>query len=178
MTTLTDEQVDFIARAIRAQGIRLEDLQDNLLDHICILVEQGLEQDGNFEELLAKVFRSFYRKELYELEEEALFLASVKGPRLVLSRGRFFQWLFGIFLTPYALFCLLTLLRALPVSFEVFPGALLRWAMVGSCWPLVSVAVIYFTPGRFDPLVPRHAKILLGGGSLIRVFRYEAYEVQ
>jgi hypothetical protein len=178
MATLTDEQIDFIAAAIRAHGIRLEDLQENLLDHICILVEQGLEQGGNFEELLAKVFRSFYRKELYELEEEALFLSSVKGPRLVLSRGRFFQWLFGIFLAPYALYLLLALLQALPLSFDIFPGVLLRWAMVGSCWPLVSLLVIYFTPERFDPLVPRYAKILLGGGSLIRVFRYEASLVE
>jgi hypothetical protein len=175
MATLTDEQVDFIARAIRAQGIRLEDLQDNLLDHICILVEQGLEQGGNFEELLAKVFRSFYKKELYELEEEALFLASVKGPRLVLSRGRFFQWLFGIFLTPYALYFLLALLHLLPAA-DVFPMVVFRWTLIGSFWPLACISVIYFTPGRFDPLVPRHAKILLGGGSLIRVFRYEACE--
>src|ERR1700755_2696864 len=101
MAQLTDEQVDFIARAIRAHGIQLPDLQDNLLDHICILVEQGIDNGGQFEEILAKVFRSFYRKELYELEEEALFLESVKGPRLVLSRSRFFQWAFGIFIIPF-----------------------------------------------------------------------------
>ena len=59
METLTDQQVDFIARVIRAHGIQLEDLQDNLLDHICILVEQGLEQGGSFEEVLARVFRTF-----------------------------------------------------------------------------------------------------------------------
>ena len=174
MAHLTDEQVDFIAAAIRAQGIRLEDLQDNLLDHICILVEQGLEQGGRFEEVLATVFRTFYRKELYELEEEALFLSSVKGPKLVLSRGRFFQWLFGLFLAPYALYFGLALLHLLPVAFDVWPNILFRWTLIGCVWPLACIAVIYLTPERFDPLIPRHAKILLGGGSLIRVFRYEA----
>jgi hypothetical protein len=174
MATLTDEQVDFIARAILAHGIRLEDLQDNLLDHICILVEQGLEQGGSFEEVLAKVFRSFYRKELYELEEEALFLSSVRGPRLVLSRGQFFRIAFGVLLGPYVLYVLLALLHWLPVAYDVFPNILFRWTLIGSFWPLVSLAVIYFTPERFDPLIPRHAKVMLGGGSLIRVFRFEA----
>jgi len=177
MATLTDEQIDFIARAIQAHGIRLEDLHDNLLDHICILVEQHLDQGGTFEEVLAKVFRSFYRKELYELEEEALFLDSIRGPRLVLSRGRFFKWLFGIFLAPYVLYFLLAALHALPEMSLSLSGAFLRWTLVGSFWPLVSTAVVYFTPEDLDPLVPRHSKVLLGGGALIRVFRYEAFEI-
>src|SRR5579859_3042017 len=101
MATLTDEQVDFIAEDIRAHGILLEDLRDNLLDHICILVEQGLAEGGDFAGLYAMIIPTFYKKELYELEEEALFLASLKGPRLLLSRGRFFQLSFGLFLTPY-----------------------------------------------------------------------------
>jgi hypothetical protein len=178
MATLTDEQVDFIARVIRAYGIRLQDLQDNLLDHICILVEQEMEKGGKFEEVLATVLRSFYRKELYELEEEALLLASIKGPRLVLSRGRFFQWLFGIFLAPYLLYFGLALLHWLPVAYDALPLLIFRWTLIGCFWPLVCITVIYFTPERFDPLVPRHARILLGGGSLIRVFRYEASLVQ
>ena len=178
METLTDQQVDFIARVIRAHGIQLEDLQDNLLDHICILVEQGLEQGGSFEEVLARVFRTFYRKELYELEEEALFLSSVKGRRLVLSRGRFFRLAFGVLLAPYALYFLLAMLHWLPVAYDVVPMVIFRWTLVGCFWPLVSLAVVYFTPARFDPLIPRHSKVMLGGGSLIRVFKYEASLVQ
>lgn len=174
MATLTDEQVDFIARAIHAHGIRLEDLHDNLLDHICILVEQGLDRGGRFEEVLAQVFRSFYKKELYELEEEALFLSSVKGPRLVLSRGRFFQWVFGVFLSPYVLYFLLAVLHWLPAAYDIWPMVLMRWTLVGCFWPLTCLLVIYLTPERLDPLIPKHSKVLLGGGSLIRVFKYEA----
>jgi hypothetical protein len=174
MVTLTDEQVDFIARAIRAQGIRLEGLCDNLLDHICILVEEGMQGGAMFEEVLAKVFRSFYRKELYELEEEALFLSSVRGWRMVLSRGQFFRAAFGILLAPYALFFLLALLHWLPVAYNAFPNILFHWLLIGCFWPLACLLVIYLTPESLDPLIPRHAKVLLGGGSLIRVFRYEA----
>ncbi|HEY4336739.1 MAG TPA: hypothetical protein VGM89_12595 [Puia sp.] len=174
MATLTDDQVDFIARAIHAQGIRLADLHDNLLDHICILVEQGMEAGRPFEEVLATAFRSLYRKDLYELEEEALFLASVRGPRWVLSRGQFFRIAFGVLLAPYALFFLLASLHFLPAAYDVFPNIFFRWMLIGCFWPLTCLAVIYLTPDRLDPLIPRHAKVLLGGGALIRVFRYEA----
>ena len=177
MAPLTDEQVDFIARVIRAHGIRLEDLQDNLLDHICILVEQGLETGGRFEEVLRSVFRSFYRKELYELEEEALLLSSVRGPRLVLSRGQFFCLAFGVLLAPYAFYFLLDAFHWLPVAYDTAPRVFFRWTLTGGFWPLASLAVIYLTPERFEPLIPRHAKVMLGGGSLIRVFRFEACEI-
>jgi hypothetical protein len=177
MVQLTDEQVDLIARVIHSQGIRLEGLHDNLLDHICILVEERLEHGQRFEEALALVLRSFYKKELYELEEEALFLSSVRGPKLVLSRGRFFQWVFGIFLSPYLLYFLLALLHWLPAAYDVWPMVLMRWTLVGCFWPLACLLVIYLTPERLDPLIPRHARVLLGGGAFIRVFRYEATEV-
>ncbi|GGA84251.1 hypothetical protein [Puia dinghuensis] len=169
MATLTDEQVNYIANDIRAHGIRLEGLQDNLLDHICILVEQGMGEGGEFAQLYAALIPTFYKKELYELEEEALFLASLKGPRLLLGRGRFFAVLIGLFLSPYLFYVVLDLLHALPVAYYAPPRVLLRWTCVGCVWPLLSLLVICFTPDRFDPLVPRHAKVLLGGGALIRV---------
>ena len=96
----------------------------------------------------------------------------------MLSRGKFFRWLFGIFLSPYLLYFLLALLHWLPAAYDVVPMVIFRWTLVGFFWPLVSLAVIYFTPERFDPLIPRHAKIMLGGGSLIRVFKYEVSLVQ
>lgn len=168
MVTLTDEQVDHILADIRAHGIRLEGLQDNLLDHICILVEQGLTDGGTFEELYASVIPTFYKKDLYELEEEALFLSSIKGPHIVLNRGRFFQLLFGLFLAPYLLFALLSLLHLRP-AYDTPALTAFRWTLVFSLWPLLSLMVIYLTPDRLDPLIPRRAKVLLGVRPFIRV---------
>src|SRR6202012_4421680 len=101
MATLSDEQIDFILADLHAHGIRLEGLRDNLLDHICILVEEKLDPGGAFEAGYAEVIPSFYRRSLYELEEEALFLASLRGPHVVLSRGWFFVLAFAVVLTPY-----------------------------------------------------------------------------
>jgi hypothetical protein len=168
MATLTDQQVEYISNDIRAHGIRLEDLRDNLLDHICILVERGLEDGGIFEELYAAIIPTFYKEQLHELEEEALFLASLQGPRLLLTRSRFFQLLFGLFGAPYLLFFLLCLFHLQP-AYDTPALSAFRWMLVFSVWPLVSLLVVYFTPDRLDPLVPRHAKVLLGLRPFIRV---------
>ena len=49
MYCLSNEQVDFIATDIRQRGIHLQDLHENLLDHICIILEEKLEKEEEFE---------------------------------------------------------------------------------------------------------------------------------
>jgi hypothetical protein len=169
MPTLTDDQVDYILNDIRAHGIRLEDLQDNLLDHICILVEQRLEEGGDFGELYAAIIPSFYRNELYELEEEALFLTSLRGPHLVLSRSRFFQIVFTIVASPYVLYLLRWWLVLRPAGDLRQPMDVLSAAMVFALYPFLTTIVLFFTPDRFDPLIPKRSNVVLGIRPFIRV---------
>lgn len=168
MATLTDEQIDLILADLYAHGIRLEGLRDNLLDHICILVEERLEKCGDFEAAYAEVIPSFYRSSLYELEEEALFLASLRGPHVVLSRAWFFVLAFAVVLSPYVAY----IARCWSFSrgwdaeqpFDVIAGG-----AVLDVYPLLTVLVLFLTPNRFDPLIPWRSKILLGFRPLIRV---------
>jgi hypothetical protein len=44
MYCLSDKQIDFIATDIRQRGIHLPGLHENLLDHICIIIEEKLEK--------------------------------------------------------------------------------------------------------------------------------------
>lgn len=169
MTPLTDEQLDYIVADLYAHGIRLEGLRDNLLDHICILVEEKLEAGGDFEEVYAAVIPTFYRSSLYELEEEALFLASLRGPHVVLSRAWFFVLAFALVLGPWLAYVGQWWFFERPLgdirsSFDVI-GA----ACVLDLYPVLTVFVLFLTPNRFDPLIPWGAKILLGGRPLIRV---------
>jgi hypothetical protein len=169
MAVLSDEQVDFVLEDLRAHGIRLEGLRDNLLDHICILLEERLEAGGSFEEEYDGVLATFYRKELYELEEEALFLTSLHGPHVVLTRGWFFLCAFAVVLSPYLFYVAQWWFFERPMgdirnSMDVLGGA-----MVLDLYPLLTVFVLYFTPNRFDPLIPWRSKVLLGGKTLIRV---------
>jgi hypothetical protein len=169
MTVLSDKQVDFVLDDLRAHGIRLEGLRDNLLDHICILLEERLEAGGSFEEEYDGVLATFYRKELYELEEEALFLTSLRGPHVVLTRGWFFLCAFAVVLSPYLFYVAQWWFFERPMgdirnSMDVLGGA-----MVLDLYPLLTVFVLYLTPNRFDPLIPWRSKVLLGGKTLIRV---------
>jgi hypothetical protein len=169
MATLTDEQIDFVIADLHAHGIRLEGLRDNLLDHICILLEERLDAGGSFEAGYAGVITTFYRKELYELEEEALFLASLRGPHLVLSRGWFFFCAFALVLSPYLTYVAQWWFFQRPMGDVRNPFEVLVGAMVLDVYPVLTIIVLFLTPNRFDPVIPWRSKILLGGRPLIRV---------
>jgi hypothetical protein len=79
MYSLTDKQIDFILDDIRARGVETEDLQLNLLDHICCIIESELEENGNFEQFYQRTISSFYKKELKELEDETQLLLTFKN---------------------------------------------------------------------------------------------------
>jgi hypothetical protein len=78
MYSLSDKQIDFILNDISARGVETEDLQLNLLDHICCIVENELEENGDFEQFYSKTISRFYKKELKELEDETQLLLTFK----------------------------------------------------------------------------------------------------
>ncbi len=79
MYSLSDREIDYILNDIAARGIRREDLRLNLLDHVCIIIEQNLQENGHFEEFYASAITAFYKNELSEIEEETEFLLTHKN---------------------------------------------------------------------------------------------------
>jgi hypothetical protein len=79
MYCLSDEQIEHILNDIRRRGIEMEDLQLNLHDHICCIIEQNLGENENFEAFYAATIKTFYKKELREIEEETKFLLTFKN---------------------------------------------------------------------------------------------------
>ncbi len=79
MYCITDQQVDYILNDIRRNGVETEDLQLNLLDHVCCIIEQNLEGDDDFEAFYHKTIRQFYKSELREIEEETINLLTFKN---------------------------------------------------------------------------------------------------
>jgi hypothetical protein len=74
MYCISEQQIDFILDDLRARGIEMVSLQQNLLDHVCCIIEQNLEEDGNFESFYYRAIEQFYKKELCEIEEETINL--------------------------------------------------------------------------------------------------------
>ncbi len=79
MYQLSDQQIDFILDDISARGVEMESLQQNLLDHVCCIIEQNLEANGDFESFYQKTIKTFYKDELWEIEEETLLLLTYKN---------------------------------------------------------------------------------------------------
>lgn len=79
MYRISEQQIDFILNDISARGVEMESLQQNLLDHICCIIEHDLEEQGDFESFYQKTVKSFYKDALWEIEEETLQLLMFKN---------------------------------------------------------------------------------------------------
>lgn len=141
MYQLSDQQIDRILTDLRQGGIETDSMRMNLLDHICILIEDRLDEDGDFDQFYATTIRSFYKQELRELEDEARLLMALGKGHLLLTRNQFFFTLSALLILPviYKAACLVVLFH-----------------------PLLVLLVIFLTPDRFDPLVPHNSRILIG----------------
>jgi len=166
MYQLNDQQIDLILTDLRQRGIETESMRMNLLDHICILIENHLEEDGDFTQFYATVIRSFYKEELRELEDEAHFLMALNKGRLLLSRNQFFLLLFTLLIGPFITYDLVWMATA---PRWLLPSEIWVTTLVFALYPLLVLLVLFLTPDKFDPLIPRKAKILLGGRSMIKV---------
>ena len=78
MYRVTDEQIDFILNDIKQRGVEMEDLQNNLLDHICCMLEQNCKDEKDFEIKYQNTIKQFFKTELWEIEEETILLLRYK----------------------------------------------------------------------------------------------------
>ncbi|MFN6076274.1 MAG: hypothetical protein ACK46Y_11965, partial [Fluviicola sp.] len=79
MYSLSDEQIDFVLDDIKANGVVIEDLQHNLLDHICCIIENELNEGEDFYGFYKQVLPRFFKKDLREIELETQNLLTFKN---------------------------------------------------------------------------------------------------
>ncbi len=70
MYRLSDQQVDYILKDIAKKGIVTEGVRDNILDHVCCILENEMTSDMNFHEFYESTIAQFYLNSLGEIEEE------------------------------------------------------------------------------------------------------------
>jgi hypothetical protein len=75
---LTDEQIKFIHQDISRRGITIEDLRDNITDHVCCILESEMTDSDDFIRAYERIIRMFYKDELKELESETILLLTSK----------------------------------------------------------------------------------------------------
>lgn len=79
MHSLSDEQVDFIDEDIQIRGIKLKELKENLLDHICCVIENEITEEEDFYKFYESVLPRFFKKELSEIQVETDNLLKFKN---------------------------------------------------------------------------------------------------
>lgn len=78
MIVLSEEQVKFILNDIRRNGIEREELQLDLLDHICCVLESEMNNASEFEVYYRSILPRFFKQNLREIQEETNLLLTFK----------------------------------------------------------------------------------------------------
>ena len=78
MIVLNEEQVQYILRDLESKGIDMEELRFSLLDHICCVLEEELDDPGKFRGHYEKVLPRFFKRQLSEIQEETELLIRFK----------------------------------------------------------------------------------------------------
>lgn len=76
--SLSEEQIDYILNDIKQRGVEMEKLQINLLDHVCILLEERLKEGDDFKKVYEEAIKEFFDKNLNEIEKETKSLLKNK----------------------------------------------------------------------------------------------------
>lgn len=79
MYRITDSQIDFILEDLSARGLTMQSLQEDILDHVCCIIERELKEVDDFEQLYSETIEKFYRKALSEIQEETILLLTFKN---------------------------------------------------------------------------------------------------
>ena len=66
MHNISEEEIAFILNDIQSRGVTLEDLQENLLDHVCCIIETEMLPNEDFYEFYESIIPRFFKKELKE----------------------------------------------------------------------------------------------------------------
>lgn len=145
---LSEKQVAFVQLKLEKLGVTYPDLNCDLTDHFCCLIEHDMGSGKSFEESLANAVKTFGRKNLRNIQAETLLLLNLEKPYL---RGHSF--LGALALLPA---CLIMIFPgnwgldfiaelSLPVALA---SVLLLFALFGLAWahefPRWSMPVIAF----------------------------------
>jgi hypothetical protein len=78
MNTLTNEQIAYIRRDIRAKGIRSAELEEDILDHLCCITEDAMIKGIAFGAAYASALAAFGPNGLCKVQEEREYMLSTR----------------------------------------------------------------------------------------------------
>ncbi len=141
---LTEEQEGKIKKFIDAQGLRHRELRDDLLDHLCCVVDSELKKGRAFDQSFSEAVKELAPKGLIDIERKTLFLLNSK--RIIMMKK--LMYLIG-FIGSFAL--------TIGVTFKLllYPGANMFF-MIG----FLTLLLIFIPMLTFDMYKVAIAKAL------------------
>lgn len=169
MHSLGDLEFDFIERDLKSRGIVSEDLRDNLLDHICCILENEMNENDDFDEYYHRILPRFFKNEPAEMQTETDNLLKFKN----------FYTMKKILNFSGIATVVLTILGALFKSMH-WPGAAMLIILGGFSFsiiymPLLIVLKLKDDESKIDKLVHSFGLILaifLTAGVLFKIMRW------
>lgn len=79
---LNEEQVFLIEKRLEELGLNYVPLQGEILDHICCMTEEDMQNGKTFEQANQAIFENFGKDELEELQEQTIFFTHQKSQRM------------------------------------------------------------------------------------------------
>ncbi len=76
MAIIKDEHIDFILNDISNRGVVISDLKENILDHVCCIIEKEMPADADFHAFYEEVIPRFFNNDLKEIQKETDYLLS------------------------------------------------------------------------------------------------------
>ena len=76
MAIIKDEHIDFILNDISNRGVVISDLKENILDHVCCIIEKEMPDDADFHAFYEEVIPRFFNNDLKEIQKETDYLLS------------------------------------------------------------------------------------------------------
>ena len=156
MYRVSDEEIDYILNDIKAHGVVLEDLQYNLLDHMCCIIEDEMSEEEDFYKFYEKILPRFFKQNLKELQEETDNLLTFKH----------YYAMKNILKISGIASALLTLLGATLKTFHL-PGAAITIVLGGLIFSLIFLPLMIAL--KFKDEAKRTDKIVLSIGFLLGI---------
>jgi len=97
---LNEEQVFLIEKKLEELGLNYVPLQGEILDHICCMTEDEMQNGKTFEQANHAIFENFGKDELKKLQDQTIFFTHQKSQRM----KNFALVVFALLLIPSSLF--------------------------------------------------------------------------
>ena len=134
---LTDQQLDLVSRGIYKSGVTMNNLRDDLLDHISCSIEEKMEDGKEFRESFIETFRAFGLGGLRRVQKETEYT--------VANRRSF--WHYVALSLDYSINVLYLLgsiaYTLLPLLFAYFAGDI-KVAIVCSPFSLIGLYILRY----------------------------------